>query len=258
MVRVKLTYSRLDAPMRNNGLFHKWTLKIVKLLLLVSILGLTYGVFAFVGLQVALRTREVAVPTLTDLTTQEAQDVLSQVNLGLRVEQLRRVHQTIQAGQIVEQDPDPGITTRRGRNVKIWLSSGQTPGSVPTLVGASERAARTRLDQNSFGLQGLSEIRSSRYPIDAIVAQDPPPAGHGQAVWLLVNRGERGRTYVMPDLIGVDAVTAAEILRTIGFRVTVVGSHPYPGLSAGIVLRQSPEAGFQIAPGEPISLEVSQ
>ena len=53
MVRVKLTYSRLDAPMRYNGLFHKWTLRIVKLLLLVSILGLTYGVFAFVGLHLA-------------------------------------------------------------------------------------------------------------------------------------------------------------------------------------------------------------
>jgi serine/threonine-protein kinase len=258
MVLVELTYSRLVAQMHNRGLFRKWTLKLAKLVLLFSALGLTYGLFAFVGLQVALKTREVAVPTLTDLTTQQAQEVLSQVDLGLRIEPLRRVHQTIQAGQIVEQDPDPGITTRQGRNVKIWLSSGLTPGSVPTLVGASERAARTRLDQNSFGLQGLSEIRSSRYPIDAIVAQDPPPAGNGQAVWLLVNRGERGRTFVMPDLIGVDAITASEILRASGFRVTVVGSHPYPGLSSGIVLRQSPEAGFQIAPGEPISLEVSQ
>ncbi len=62
----------------------------------------------------------------------------------------------------------------------------------------------------------------------------------------------------MPDLIGVEAETAAGILRTQGFRVTVVGEHPYPGLPPGIVLRQSPQAGFQIAPGEAISLEVSQ
>ena len=40
--------------------------------------------------------------------------------------------------------------------------------------------------------------------------------------------------------------------------MTVVGDHPYPGLPPGTVLRQSPQAGFQIAPGEPISLEVSQ
>ena len=75
---------------------------------------------------------------------------------------------------------------------------------------------------------------------------------------LLVNRGERDRTYVMPDLIGVAAEAAAEVLRARGFRVTVVGDHPYPGLPAGTVLRQSPQAGFQIAPGEAISLEVSR
>ena len=47
-------------------------------------------------------------------------------------------------------------------------------------------------------------------------------------------------------------------MRTRGFRATVVGDHPYPGVAAGIVLRQNPQAGFQIAPGEPISLEVSR
>ena len=104
----------------------------------------------------------------------------------------------------------------------------------------------------------MAEIRSTQYPTDAVVAQESPPRGRGQAIWLLVNRGERESTYVMPDLIGVDATTAAEVLRARGFRVTVVGDHPYAGLPAGIVLRQSPQAGFQIAPGESISLEVSQ
>jgi serine/threonine-protein kinase len=129
---------------------------------------------------------------------------------------------------------------------------------VPTLIGASERAARRRLEENSFALERLSEIESRRYPTDAVVAQEPPPAGRGQAVSLLINRGERGPTYVMPDLIGVDGTLAADILRGRGFRVTVVGEHPYAGLPPGVVLRQSPQAGFQIAPGEPISLEVSR
>jgi beta-lactam-binding protein with PASTA domain len=56
----------------------------------------------------------------------------------------------------------------------------------------------------------------------------------------------------------VNGDRAAEILRARGFRVAVVGSLPYPGIAAGIVLRQSPQAGFQVAPGEPISIEVSR
>jgi beta-lactam-binding protein with PASTA domain len=77
-------------------------------------------------------------------------------------------------------------------------------------------------------------------------------------VSLLVNRGEGGTRYVMPDLIGVSGERASEILRGHGFRVAVVGTTPYAGVQPGIVLRQNPRAGFQIAPGEPISIEVSQ
>ena len=73
-----------------------------------------------------------------------------------------------------------------------------------------------------------------------------------------MNRAEQATNYVMPDLIGVNGDRAAALLRGHGFRVAVVGSTPYPGVAAGIVLRQSPQAGFQIAPGEPISIEVSR
>jgi len=233
-------------------------MKIVRGIAVLGALPLIFGLSAVAGLQIALKTREVSVPDLRDLTPDEARQALAGMDLALRIEPIRRVHRTIGAGRVVEQDPNRSVTTRRGRNVKIWLSSGRTPGSAPTLVGASERAARRRLEESAFALRGLSEIRSSRYPTDAVVAQEPPPGGAGPAVRLLVNRGERGRTYVMPDLIGVAAAAASEILRTRGFRVTVVGDHPYPGVPAGVVLRQSPQAGFQIAPGEPISLEVSR
>ena len=48
------------------------------------------------------------------------------------------------------------------------------------------------------------------------------------------------------------------MLRSYGFRVAVVGSYPYPGIPPGIVLRQNPRSGFQVAPGDAISLEVSR
>lgn len=220
--------------------------------------SVAFAVFALVGLQFALQSREVAVPDLTNLTPDEASAAVAAANLALRIEAPRRVNESIQAGRVADQDPKPSVVTRRGRSVKIWLSSGLIPGAAPTLIGASERSARQRLAEASFALQGMAEIRSAQYPTDAVVAQESPPQGRGQAIWLLVNRGERESTYVMPDLIGVDATTAAEVLRASGFRVTIVGDHPYDGLPAGVVLRQSPQAGFQIAPGESISLEVSQ
>jgi serine/threonine-protein kinase len=104
----------------------------------------------------------------------------------------------------------------------------------------------------------VAEIRSPDHAPDVVVAQIPPARTPGSRVALLVNRGQDGASYVMPDLIGVNGDRAAEILRGHGFRVAVVASNPYPGVAAGIVLRQSPQGGFRIAPGEPISLEVSR
>ena len=236
----------------------KWGLELAKLVVLLGALGATYGLFTLVSLQLALKSREVAVPSLRGLTSEEAEMVLAEDGLTLRIDPVRRIHETISAGRIAEQDPGSGLTTRSQRTVTIWLSSGPTPGSLPALVGASEQAARRTLEENAFAIDELSEIRSDRYPVDAVVAHHQPVDGNGQRVSLLVNRGERGRTFVMPDLIGADGEAAANLLRTRGFRITVVGDHPYRGVPSGVVLRQAPEAGFQIAPGEPISLEVSQ
>src|SRR5262249_40423863 len=141
---------------------------------------------------------------------------------------------------------------------RVWLSAGPRAAEIPALTGESERSAQLRLSQDGLALAAISEIRSDAYPSDVVVAQEPPPKSSGSEVALLVNRSEQANDYVMPDLIGVNGERAAELLRGHGFRVAVVGSMPYPGVGPGVVIRQSPQAGFQIVPGEPISVEVSR
>ena len=229
-----------------------------KFLMLTCALLFTYLAFALIGMRGALRAREVTVPDLSDSQVNEAMQVLSQTDLVLQIEDQRRIHSTIKKGQVVAQDPPAGVKTRRQRTVKVWLSSGLYASEVPTLLGESEQGARRRLEQDALELASVSEIRSEEYPTGAVLAQEPPPRTIGREVSVLINRGERGNTYVMPDLIAVEFAGAAEILRARGFRITIVGDHLYPGIPEGIVLRQSPRPGFQIAPGESISLEVSR
>lgn len=229
-----------------------------KVLVLAGALVLTFLLSAAVGMKVALRTREVVVPALAGRTVNEATALLADAGLQLRVEEGRRLDPTMPAGQIVTQEPATGARTRRDRSVRVWVSAGPRSMVVPALAGESERTARLRVEQEGLELTGLAEIRSADYPPGTVVAQYPAAKSTSGEVALLVNRGERGARYVMPDLIGVNGARAADALRTRGFRVTVVGEHPYPGVPAGIVLRQNPQAGFQIAPGDPISLELSR
>ena len=229
-----------------------------KLLLLGGALFFTYAIFAVGAMRYALKTREVEVPDLSRKTVNEASALLGAAGLNLRVEEGRRVDARIPAGQVLVQDPPAGSRTRRERSIKVWISGGARSTVIPALIGESERTAQIRLQQEGLELIASSEIRSVDYPAGAVVAQSPPPKTNATQIALLVNRGESGATFVMPDLIGVNGDRAADVLRVRGFRVAVVGDHPYPGVPAGIVLRQSPQAGFQISPGEPISLEVSR
>ena len=229
-----------------------------KLLLLGVALVLTYVVFAAASMRLAIRTREVMVPTLTGQSVNQATAALAESGLTLKVEETRRSDPKVPAGQILTQDPQAGVRTRPQRSVKVWVSAGPRSSILPAFIGESERTAQLRVQQDGLELAGISEIRSADYPADVVVAQTPPPSSAGGRVSLLVNRGQRAATYVMPDLIGVNGDRAADLLRNRGFRASVVGDHPYPGVPAGIVLRQNPQAGFQIAPGEPISLEVSR
>ena len=229
-----------------------------KLLLLAGALVATYILFAAASMRLALRASEVQVPDFTNRTANEASGAAAGLGLALKVDDMKRTDTKVGAGRILAQEPAAGSTARRQRTVKVWLSAGPRATIVPGLTGESERTAQLRLTQNGFALTAVSEIRSQDFPADVVVAQEPPPKTPGGAVSLLVNRGDRGATYVMPDLIGVNGDRASEVLRQRGFRMAVVGSNPYPGIPAGVVLRQNPQAGFQIAPGEPISLEVSR
>jgi eukaryotic-like serine/threonine-protein kinase len=229
-----------------------------KRVFLAGALVLTYILFAFASMRLALKTRDVVVPSLSGKTVTEASAVLAAARLNLRVEETKRTDSPLPAGQIVSQDPQPGVKTRRERSVKVWVSAGPRATTVPALLGESQRAAEMRARQDGLQVSSIAEVRSTDYTPDTIIAQNPAPKTSGARVALLINRRENSGTYVMPDLIGVNGDRAADLLRGRGFRVSVVGDHPYPGVPAGIVLRQSPQGGFQIGMSDPISLEVSR
>ena len=229
-----------------------------KLLVLLAALAGTYLLFAFLAVRMSVRANEVTVPDLTGRSVNDASARLEDLGLTLRVDENRRADAKIPAGSVLQQDPQPGARVRPQRSIHVWVSQGEAASIVPSLIGDTERSAQVRLTQGGLALAGTADVRSHDYAPDAVIAQDPAPGTHGASVALLVNRGSRGVSYVMPDLIGVDGDRAAELLRTRGFRVAVVGTQPYPGVPAGVVIRQTPAGGFQVGPGEAIALEVSR
>jgi beta-lactam-binding protein with PASTA domain len=229
-----------------------------KLLIIAGGLVATFLVFAVIAMRVAVRALEVRVPELVGKPLEEARAAASNLGLVVHVDEGRRPDAKIPIGHILAQDPAAGSTARRQRGLRLWVSSGPRIVVAPKLLGESERAAQIRLTQEGVTAAVIAEIRDRDYPPDVVIAQDPPPDTRTSEVRLLVNRGEDRASYVMPDLIGVNGQRAAEVLRAQGFRVSIVAQQSAPGLPSGVIIRQVPAGGYQVHPGDAISLEVSQ
>lgn len=229
-----------------------------KLLLLGGALVATFLVFAAISMRVAIRAREVTVPDLVGRQLEAAETLAAEQGLTLRIDEARRPDDKTPAGHVLGQDPAAGATTRRQRGIRVWLSAGPRAIVAPRLVGESERAAQIRLTQDGVTATSVAVIRDAAYPPGVVVAQDPLPDTRTSEIRLLVNRGEDRITYVMPDLIGVNGDRAADLLRAQGFRVAIVSQQSAQGIPPGIVIRQSPAGGYQVHPGDAISIEVSR
>jgi beta-lactam-binding protein with PASTA domain len=98
---------------------------------------------------------------------------------------------------------------------------------------------------------------------DAVIAQYPLPGTevtNVRAVNLLTNSisAPSSEVYVMPDLIGRNALAVSEFLKGSGFRVGTSQPIDYPGIIPGTVVKQAPPAGYKISKDTVINLYVSR
>ena len=229
-----------------------------KILLLAGALAGTFLLFAAIAMRVAITARQVTVPDLVGRSIADATALSTQLDLQLRVDETLRPDPKVPAGHVLGQEPTAGSTARRQRSLRVWVSSGAHVALAPSLLGESQRTAEIRVAQDGLTIGAVSEIRSAAYPPDVVVAQDPPPSTKTAQIRLLVNRGEDRAVYVMPDLIGLNGERAAEVMRFRGFRVSISAQFTASAIPPGVVVRQSPAGGYQVHPGDPIALEVSQ
>ena len=213
------------------------------------------------GFRRAIVGRSVAVPELAGKTPDEAFRIVRGVGLKLEEQENRaRYDDRIPAGRVLLQQPEAGSLAKPAQIVRVVLSLGRRELRVPELAGLAPRAAALKLSRESLELGAASWLREPGLP-SGIVAQDPEPetpAGKGEAVRVLTNRGAPERRIVMPDLVGKDAAAARARLEKFGFRVGSARFEAYEGVRPNTVLKQFPPAGYPLSSREVVSLTVSR
>jgi eukaryotic-like serine/threonine-protein kinase len=233
---------------------------LVSLALMIAILIVAAIFSAMTAMRVAIRGNEVVVQDLTGKTESEARQIVEKNGLVLRVSQ-SRFTPGVPEGHIVEQNPPKGTSLKTGRTVKVLVSRGERKYPVPSLIGDSARAAQLTLKERKLALGITDYAHTNEGESSTVVYQSPPPdavGGTDPTVNILVSLGPLEQYYTMPDLVGqsVDSVSARAKIE--GFKIGKPSFRKYPGIAAGIVIQQKPQAGYRLSKIDSILLEVSQ
>jgi serine/threonine-protein kinase len=194
----------------------------------------------------------VSVPDVVGKTRDDA--VATLTNAGLKPD-VHEVHSNKAADTVTAQDPSAGKKVVKGARVRINVSTGPQPVSVPYVVGLSFDQASAQLQSAGFAVARKNV--ASDQPKDTVVAQDPTgSAAPGATVTLSVSKGPKQST--VPDVTNQDVDSATSTLEAAGFKVSVEHQDVQdPGLD-GIVLSQNPTGGTKAAQGSTVTITVGR
>jgi len=236
--------------------FSQWS----GIVLMVSILAVAGILSAMTAMRFAIRGREVVVPSLVGKTEAEAEKLLQEKSLLLKVSS-KRFSNDVPEGHVVEQIPASGTHLKTSRTVKVLVSLGDRKFAVPNLVGTSLRAAQLTLAQRRLTLGNTLYAHTAEGDPSTVVYQSPGPGtqeGADPSVHILISLGPAEQYFIMPDLIGQPAELVASKARAEGFRIGKLNYHKYPGVEPGVVIQQKPQAGYRLSKSAIILLDVSQ
>ena len=197
---------------------------------------------------------KVALPTLVGLKSQDAISKLKALHL---VPDVHEVQSGSPADTITASDPKAGTQVSAGTKVRINVSKGPTPITVPGVVG--ESISQATADLNAAGFKVNPTYVESNSPQNQVVNQSPGQNEHaakGSTVSLTVSNGPK--TVAVPDVRTLDVGTATAQLQGENFKVKVAYTTVTDPNSDGIVLDQNPEGDQQAKPGSTVTLDVGR
>ncbi|MEX0851129.1 MAG: Stk1 family PASTA domain-containing Ser/Thr kinase [Gaiellaceae bacterium] len=207
-----------------------------------------------VSIEVSSGKPRVTVPTVVGQSRDSAVQELTQVGLDVQVV---LVNSERDEGTVTAQSLDAGTVVVEGTRVRINVSKGPRPVTVPNVIGIPYDEAAAELQRDGFGVvrvDGASDL-----PSGTVFDQDPDAgssSSKGSTVTLSVSTGPS--TLAVPDVTTFDVTIAQTTLENAGFRTQVVFEDTDDPDSDGIVLGQDPAAGNQAKPDSVVRLFVGR
>jgi beta-lactam-binding protein with PASTA domain len=194
---------------------------------------------------------------------------------------LHNVGSTKPAGVVVAQKPPAGNKVDKGSKVTLNVSTGTpstttvattttvpssgtgsatTTVSVPGVTGLAQTPALRQL--NSRGLHPQVVYRKSSEPANRVLQQSPAAGAslrRNSKVSVVVSAGPNPQpTTPVPNVVGQDQATAADNLKSAGFKVVVLNRPVTKSSQDGNVVDEQPRAGSGIPDGSQVTIFIGR
>ncbi len=243
-VRVSPKPPRPRRPRRRRGLI---ALFVVLVLSLVA-LGSGYYLGSY---------RYTTAPSVLTLSLQDAEARLAKAGLTDR-QGPSEFSETVGAGLVLKQDPEPGGKVRKDGTVTLVLSKGPDRRTIPDVTGKDVATATTLLEGQGLKVSPQTTSQYSATVAKDLVVTTSPGSGTklrpGTVVRLVVSKGKE--PVEVPDFTGRTQTEAERTLKALGFQVSATQEFS-DQVAKGVVMAQDPKSGTADR-GSTISLTVSK
>ncbi|NLL47900.1 MAG: Stk1 family PASTA domain-containing Ser/Thr kinase [Firmicutes bacterium] len=229
------------------------------LLILVLLGGITFGAIQLIPKLLFLD--DVRVPNVVGLFELDAQRVLRDTDLVLKVEQ-RMFDNEVPEGHVISQEPVAGRMVKQKREILVRISRGVEEVEMPSVIGLSTREGKLALTQAGFVLGEEDEAYDPDVSPGIVLEQYPEPGQivlRGTAVNLVLSKGQESTSFfALPDFRGQDFEAVKARIRELGLPL----GNSWPERSTiyreGQVVEQNPAPGTLVQEGWSIDFVYSQ
>ena len=181
---------------------------------------------------------EIILPELTGKNIIYVLETLTNMELNAKLYGTR-YNDTIPRYSVISQDPQPGATIKKGRDVIIYISKGAKENIMPDLRQIPLEQALILLEKNEFKKGHVSFTYSLKTNKKSVIAQYPKPFSNvlkGSFCNLLVSRGTKSMGMVMPDLKGLQLEKASAVIENHHLSISKIVSNVDRNQDYGVVL----------------------
>ncbi|WP_433600314.1 Stk1 family PASTA domain-containing Ser/Thr kinase [Nocardia sp. CA-135953] len=202
------------------------------------------------------RPDQVAIPDLSNKSTQQAQDSLQKLGFTVAIQQ--KPDNKVATGNVISTQPLGGSRVDKGSTITVQVSSGPAQVQIPRLDGMTQEQAEQQL--NASGLRMDPSVQrkpSSAQETDKVIGTDPSAGSRvdvDRAIVVILGSGpEQIR---VPNVVGQDiSVAQPNLVDSAGFKINiqeVPSSKP-----KGEVLSTNPAGGTSADKGSTVTVQVS-